>query len=153
MTETEHPQPEWRRSATHMLHAALMLKAAIEERLHDATGLFLADNEALLSIDHAEEPLRMSQIAERLALSRAGTTKVIDRLEELGYAARSPDPSDRRATTVTITPAGRTALTDTRPIVDEALHDLWARHLTKTQTTAVLEAADRIMHGNEGWLA
>ena len=145
-------QPVWRRSATHTLHAALMLKAAVEERIQAATGMLLADNEALLNLAHAEERLRMSTIAERLVLSRGGTTKVIDRLEELGYAERSPDPHDRRAMTVAITDAGRDALTRTRPVVDNALEELWARHLTDAQAAAVLEAVDTILHSNEGWV-
>lgn len=128
-----------------------MLKAAVEERLQAATGLLLADNEALLNLAHAEEQLRMSTIAERLVLSRGGTTKVIDRLEELGYVERSPDPSDRRAMTVSITAAGREALDRTGPIVDAALRDLWARHLTEDQAAAVLEAVDTILHSNDGW--
>ncbi len=129
-----------------------MLKAAVEERLHAATGLLLADNEALLNLAHAEERLRMSAIAERLVLSRGGTTKVIDRLEELGYVERSPDPTDRRAMTVSITDAGRAALERTGPIVDAALGELWARHLTDAQAAAVLEAVDTILHSNKGWV-
>ena len=48
----------------------------------------------------------MSDIAHRLILSRGGTTKVIDRLETLGYVRRLPDPEDRRATVVEITGVG-----------------------------------------------
>ena len=129
-----------------------MLKAAVEERLQAATGMLLADNEALLNLAHTEERLRMSAIAERLVLSRGGTTKVVDRLEELGYVQRSPDPTDRRAMTVSITPAGREALTRTGPVVDTALHELWGRHLTDDQSAAVLDAVDTILHANEGWV-
>jgi DNA-binding MarR family transcriptional regulator len=129
-----------------------MLKAAVEERLHAATGLLLADNEALLNLSQAVEPLRMSEIAQRLVLSRGGTTKVIDRLESLGYATRTPDPTDRRATQVEITSRGRDALRGTGPIVDAALEDLWIRHLSDEQAAAVLEAVDTVLHGNEGWL-
>jgi DNA-binding MarR family transcriptional regulator len=135
-----------------MLHAALMLKAAIEERLQAATGLLLADNEALLNLARSDHPLRMSDIAERLVLSRGGTTKVIDRLEALGYVVRSSDPSDRRAMIVSVTDRGRSALERTRPVVDEALHELWARHLSDEQTEAVLGAVDVVLAANKGWV-
>lgn len=135
-----------------MLHAALLLKAAIEDRLQEATSLLLADNEALLNLAHAEGPLRMSELADLLVLSRGGTTKVIDRLETHGYVARTPDPSDRRALMVTITPAGRTALERSQSVVDAALEELWARHLTDRQAEAVLDAVDQVLQAHKNLL-
>jgi DNA-binding MarR family transcriptional regulator len=134
-----------------MLHAALMLKADIEDRLYAATGMLLADNEALLNLRHADEPLRMSDIAERLVLSRGGTTKVIDRLEEAGLVDRSTDPTDRRALIVAATAEGIAMLDKTLPIVDEALQDLWARHLSDEEAASVLAIVDKIHAANPGW--
>jgi DNA-binding MarR family transcriptional regulator len=58
----------------------------------------------------AEGPLRISQLAEREAISQPGMTTLIDRLESAGQAERLPDPSDRRATLVHITELGRKVL-------------------------------------------
>jgi len=141
-------QPLWRMSATHALHAVFCLKAGIEERLSAAVGMLLADNEALLHLAHSEGPLRMSDIAERLVLSRGGTTKVIDRLEAIGLVERKPDPSDRRAMTVTITDAGTAKLDESRGVVDAAIEELWAAHITDEQAAVVLEAMDSVLHGS-----
>ena len=105
----DEQQPIWRRAATHTLHTSLILKASLEERLQEETGLLLADNEALLHLEMEGSLLRMSEIARRLILSRGGTTKVVDRLEAMGLVERQPDPDDRRATIVSITAAGREA--------------------------------------------
>jgi DNA-binding MarR family transcriptional regulator len=40
-------------------------------------------------------------------LTSSGTTKRLDRLEQAGLIARSPDPEDRRGTLITLTAAGR----------------------------------------------
>jgi DNA-binding MarR family transcriptional regulator len=151
MGDKHDEQPVWRRSATHLLHAALMLKADVEDRLYAATGMLLADNEALLNLKHTDEPLRMSAIAERLVLSRGGTTKVIDRLEEAGLVERSTDPTDRRALVVAITADGLAMLENTRPVVDEALQDLWARHLSDEEAASVLAIVDKVHEGNPAW--
>jgi DNA-binding MarR family transcriptional regulator len=58
----------------------------------------------------AEGPLRVSQLAEREAISQPGMTTLIDRLEAAGQAERIPDPSDGRATLVRITEVGRKVL-------------------------------------------
>ncbi len=87
----------------------------------------------------------MSDIAERLVLSRGGTTKVIDRLEDMGHVIRRPDPDDRRATVVQITDSGRRAMAEARSVVDEVLEATWKRHLTDEEARAVVEVMDRVI--------
>ncbi len=139
----DRDQPLWRQAATHTLHTALILKAELEERLHDELGLLLADNEALLNLSHG--PLRMTHISKKLILSRGGTTKVIDRLEELGYVRRSPDPDDRRATIVGITDDGRRVLAAAREVIDAGLASAWAHHLTNEEAEVVVAVMDRVV--------
>jgi len=141
-------QPIWRQVAANTLHASIMLKAKIEEILQEETGLLLADHEALLNLIAAERPLRMSDIAQLLTLSRGGTTKVIDRLEALGYAARTPDAVDRRATVVEITPEGRKAHENTKRIVDAELEAAWAKHMTEEEATVILNVMTRVLDDN-----
>lgn len=145
----DHDQPLWRQAATHTLHASLLLKAALEQRLSEETGMLLADNEALLNVGHAEEPLRMSDIANRLVLSPGGATKVIDRLEEMGYVTRSPDPTDRRATTLQITDAGRAAMLRNREIIDDGLRAVWADHVTDEEAQLIVDVMNRVVHARE----
>jgi DNA-binding MarR family transcriptional regulator len=54
-------------------------------------------------------PLRLSAVAEHLHIAPRSATEVVDGLEALGYAARRPDPDDRRATLVSLTPEGTAA--------------------------------------------
>ena len=86
----------------------------------------------------------MSDVADRLVLSRGGTTKVIDRLETLGYVERRPDPEDRRATIVGITTEGRQAVATSRSIVDEYLEAEWASELTDDEARTVLRVMERV---------
>lgn len=145
----EH-QPIWRRAATHTLHTSLILKASLEERLHEQTGLLLADSEALLQLETEGSLLRMSEIARRLILSRGGTTKVVDRLEEMGLVERHPDPDDRRATIVSITATGREARLAARRAIDAILEEMWAAHLTNEEAQLLVEVMDRVLKANRG---
>ena len=141
----DQDQPLWRRAATHTLHTSILLKSLLEERLVEELGILLADNEALLNVAHAETPLRMSDIADRLVLSRGGTTKVIDRVEEMGLVTRKPDPQDRRATVVEITPEGMDMLSRARAVIDAALTETWAASLSDEEATTVIEVMDRVL--------
>lgn len=136
-------QPLWRRAATHTLHTSLLLKGMLEDALVEKAGILFADNEALLHL--AEGPLSMSEIADRLILSRGGATKVVDRLEEMGYVSRRPNTEDRRATIVEITEAGEEARARARTVIDAELEDMWARHITDEEATVLIDVADRVL--------
>jgi DNA-binding MarR family transcriptional regulator len=54
-------------------------------------------------------PMRPGGLAEHLRIAPRSATEVVDDLEQRGLAERTPDPADRRATLVTLTPAGLAA--------------------------------------------
>jgi DNA-binding MarR family transcriptional regulator len=51
--------------------------------------------------------LRPSDFTGSLMLTSSGTTKRLDRLEQAGLVARTPDPADRRGVLITLTDEGR----------------------------------------------
>ncbi len=140
-------EPLWRRAATSTLHISLILKADMEEALQAATGLLLADNEALLNL--SIHPMRMSEIADKLVLSRGGTTKVIDRLEELGHVTRRPDPDDRRATLVEITDSGRQARAEAKVVIDGRLEEMWSQHISDEEAERMVEVMERVLEATQ----
>ena len=58
-----------------------------------------------------------SELGERLIVTRATVTGLLDSLEQRGFVRRSVNPADRRSLVVQITPAGLTVLQELRAIV------------------------------------
>ena len=58
-----------------------------------------------------------SELGERLIVTRATVTGLLDSLEQRGFVARSANPADRRSLVVQITPAGLKVLQELRTIV------------------------------------
>jgi DNA-binding MarR family transcriptional regulator len=77
-------------------------------------GLTDGQGRVLRVLDQARTPMRMGDLAERLGIVPRSATSVIDVLEEHGFVARRPDPDDRRATLVALTPKGRRVLQSVR---------------------------------------
>lgn len=68
-------------------------------------GLTPNDSRALMALQR-EAGKTMGALAQQWECDPANATWVIDRLERLGYAARQPSPTDRRARLVVLTDEG-----------------------------------------------
>ena len=51
--------------------------------------------------------MRLSELSDHLRIAPRSTTEVVDALQERELVQRQPDPSDRRATLVTLTDEGK----------------------------------------------
>ncbi|MDZ5661919.1 MarR family transcriptional regulator [Nocardioides sp. S-58] len=51
--------------------------------------------------------MRPSALADELRIAPRSATEVVDALQDRGWVQRAADPTDRRATTVTLTESGR----------------------------------------------
>ena len=57
-------------------------------------------------IDHPPEGTRLTTLAYRSGLSKQALIEVIDDMEKLNFVERFPDPTDRRAKLIRLTPRG-----------------------------------------------
>src|SRR3954469_10878181 len=97
------------------------------DRFHDAcesADVSPPQLKALLSM-RVGDPLPMRAIAEMLRCDASWVTGIVDGLEERGYVARQPHPTDRRVKVVTITALGEKAkakamdrITEPPPAID-----------------------------------
>lgn len=78
-------------------------------------GASFARTKFLLYLEK-EGPSRATDMADLLGLAPRTVTEGLDGLERDGLVRRDPDPDDRRAKRVSLTPSGRSALTATEPI-------------------------------------
>lgn len=86
---------------------------------------------------------RMSDLAERLTLSRGGITKLVDRLEGAGYLERISCTEDRRSFQAELTPAGKTMLEEMRGIYVAEL-ERHLRRLSPEEAELVTAALEKV---------
>jgi DNA-binding MarR family transcriptional regulator len=91
-------------------------------------GLTPAQGRALRIIARSEdeEPLRMTELADRLGIVPRSVTTVIDALEEAGLVRREIDPRNRRAILLRLTERGAGVRDDLREARRRAAEDLFA---------------------------
>ncbi len=94
-----------------LLRAHASLTRELDAELEVAHGLPLTSLEVLMNVADADgERLRMSDLADRVLLSRSGLTRLVDRLESEGLIERVTCPSDARGSFAVLTQAGRERL-------------------------------------------
>jgi DNA-binding MarR family transcriptional regulator len=97
--------------ATRLRHAVVRT----HRRLRQEAGADLSPTLlAALGTISRHGPLTPSELAERERIQRPTATRLLGRLAEPGYVARTPDPHDGRSALVAVTPAGQALLEDLR---------------------------------------
>jgi MarR family 2-MHQ and catechol resistance regulon transcriptional repressor len=91
--------------------------------------------------DHG--PMSPSELGERLIVSRAAVTGLLDSLERRGFVSRSVNPADRRSLLIEITPAGLRVVQELRTLVHHNEKD-WLGALTDDELRTYIELLHRI---------
>lgn len=91
-----------------LMAAARLIRRETAQEL-DTWGITPAQSRALRVIA-SSEPVRPSVLATALRITPRSATEVVDALEAHDWVTRSADPTDRRATALALTDAGRMLL-------------------------------------------
>jgi DNA-binding MarR family transcriptional regulator len=130
------------------VHAALV--PALDHDLQKAVGLPLAWYDVLLELSSApEHRLPMTELGERVVLSRTRVSRLVDELQREGYVTREPHPTDRRSTFATITPAGRRRLRAAAPVYLAGIANRFASHLEPDELAVIATALERVRDATE----
>jgi MarR family transcriptional regulator for hemolysin len=101
-------RPITREIAFTIMDVARMLRTYADQRARQF-GISRAQWGVLVRLDRSEG-LKQSELAEILDLQPISLTRLLDRLAENGLIERRPDPNDRRANRLYLTPAARPLL-------------------------------------------
>jgi DNA-binding MarR family transcriptional regulator len=106
-------------------HAGLLLLESVEAAL-EPHRMQMRHVAVMLLLESTERPMSQQELSKVLKLDPTRMVAIVDRLEELGYAERNRNPTDRRRYTVTLTRQGRKALEAAMEVVDEAEAEFFA---------------------------
>ncbi len=116
-----------------VLIAGDVLNLELGQRIEHTLGVSHSVFNTLAVIDGAGEPLTPSRIGERMVISSATTTAMLDALERRGWIRRIPNPDDRRSVLIQITAEGRA-------VADQVIPGL---HTIERRTMSALTAKEQ----------
>ncbi|HSQ28936.1 MAG TPA: MarR family transcriptional regulator [Gemmatimonadaceae bacterium] len=104
---------------------------ALDEGLCAEHGISVAEFDVLITLANASRRrLRMSELARSVALSPAGLTHLVTRLERERLVAREVDADDRRGFHTVLTDAGEDRLDASRPLHNRIIRELLLDRMT-----------------------
>jgi DNA-binding MarR family transcriptional regulator len=131
------------------LRAHAQVTRRLEHDLLAEHDLPLASYDVLVQLSEAPgRSLRMTELAERVLLSRSGLTRLVDRLVRDGLVERQACPSDARGTLAVLTDAGRARLTAAWPTHLRGVVDAVVARLSHDELATLRDLLGRLVDGD-----
>lgn len=128
------------------LRAHAQVVRELERELQDEQRLALTDYDVLVQLSAADDRrLRMSELADRLLLSRSGATRLVDRLVADGLVERVSCDSDRRGQWASLTDAGYERLRGASPTHLRGVAAHFLDRLSPDELASLGNILDRIL--------
>jgi DNA-binding MarR family transcriptional regulator len=130
------------------LRAYSAVTRRLEAELHAERDLGLAEYDALVQLALADDRrLRMSELAERVVLSRSGVSRLVDRLEMTGLVALAACKDDARVSWATLTDAGFARLRDASPVHLRGVETHFLAQIPDEDREALVRALELVVRG------
>ncbi|MHB8642628.1 MAG: MarR family winged helix-turn-helix transcriptional regulator [Gaiellaceae bacterium] len=104
----------------------------------------MTDYEALLLLSKAEAPMRRVDLADGLAITPSGITRLLDGLEAGGLVAKSDCSEDARVTYTRLTDAGRERLARASCSHVAAVREVFEGRFTDAELETLAELLGRL---------
>jgi DNA-binding MarR family transcriptional regulator len=129
-----------------LLRVHARLTQALDAQMRAEHGLPVSSYEVLMFLaDAPDHRLRMSDIAQRVLLSRSGLTRLVDRLVQLGYVTRCAVDTDGRGSYAELTEAGLQKLREARRTHREGVRAHFLNRLSATDQIALGDIWSRLL--------
>lgn len=128
-----------------LLRAHGTLMRELETWLVAEHGLTISDFETLLHLSHeAEQRMRRVDLADRLALSPSGVTRLLDGLTAAGLVEKATCPGDARVSYAVLTAAGRAVLAAASRTNERVCRELLGEHLSRAELEELASLLGRL---------
>jgi DNA-binding MarR family transcriptional regulator len=105
-----------------------------------------ADSRVFENLD--PDGTRIMDLAARAQMTQQSMSELVAGLEVRGYVERAPDPADRRARIVCLTPRGRAMLRAALPIIGE-IEQTWLRRMGQVGRRDLRSAFERAIKADD----
>jgi DNA-binding MarR family transcriptional regulator len=131
------------------LDAHHLLALRLDRELEEAHGFGLTWYDILYQLHTARGRLRMHELADATLFSRTDCTRLVDRMEAVGYVRRERATDDRRGVYAVLAEPGEDALREAAPTHLAGIRRHFGSHLSATDVEVLHSVFHRVLAGLE----
>ncbi len=132
-----------------LLRTHSLITRQLDAELRASTGLALSEFEILLHLAWAGGERRMARIAHDLVLTGGGVTRLVARLESLGFIERRSCPKDGRGVFAVLTDRGRAKYLAAQRLHRDGVRRLFLAHASEAELRALGRVFGRVVEATE----
>lgn len=118
-----------------------------DAELKATTGLPLAWYDVLLELHASGGALRMTDLSERVVLSRTRVSRIVSDMDRAGLVARDTNPQDGRSSFAKLTIAGRERFRDASRIYLDCIRRAFSGIVQVDDLSTTADTLERILSG------
>lgn len=126
------------------VHAAVV--PVLDRRLQSEAGLPLSWYDVLLELAAApDRRLRMTDLSQRVVLSRTRVSRLVDEMSRSGLVTREEHPTDARSAYASLTDAGYARYRQAAPVYLAGIEEHFSGALTNAELQSVAAALQKVL--------
>jgi DNA-binding MarR family transcriptional regulator len=126
------------------------LWSAVDQELAGHDQISLGKLHALRIVDRYDGRARVQDLSCAIGITVGAASKLVDRLERDGLAARSPNPANRRSSLIALTATGQQALASGMAVCRSALARAVGEEEVEVLTAALRRLHSRLIESGVG---
>ena len=128
-----------------LLHVHATLVPVLDRELQRSAGISLAWYDVLLELHAASgHQLRMTELGQRVVLSRTRVSRLVDEMATSGMVRREANSDDKRSSFAVLTDVGRAAFIRAAPTYLDGIERHFGSHLDDAELSTVGAALWRV---------
>lgn len=134
-----------------LVHAGSYLPTELGRYLQAELELSLAEQDLLKQLMLGGGELKLSELSQRINFSKAGITKMMDRLQKAGFVKRVRSKTDRRVIMARLTKRGAIVLARSFELLGPWVEKNLKQHLEDSQLLALKGSLETLLKGHDRW--
>ncbi|MEM9494859.1 MAG: MarR family transcriptional regulator [Pseudomonadota bacterium] len=142
---------DWMQAWVSLIHAGTFLRQGLERELRTTLGLSLAEQDLIKQLYLNDRRLTLSELSDRIYFSKAGVTRMLDRLEDAGFVKREATENDRRALHAVLTRKGENAFASSREVLERYVKKHLRDALGDDDLLALKDSLESLLRSHGVW--
>ncbi len=142
---------DWMMTWASLIHAGTFLRQGLESELRKQLGISLAEQDLIKQLHLNAGQLSLSELGKRIYFSKAGITRMLDRLEKAGLVERRAVQGDRRSLTAALTEDGEQLFARSRQVVQRYLRAELKERLSEGDLTDLQRCLQNLLEAHGLW--